>query len=88
MRDLCEVINELLLVIPEEKSELKEILEDKKQSIEIAPPEMIFSWWNEIGDILYNHVFSDFYPEIAWQAEVEKIWIGDEYPEDLSNSNF
>ena len=78
MRDLCEVIDQMLEVIPEEEMKLREALIDHKESIEISPPEMMLIQWNEVGDTLYHYVFSDFYPEIKWQAQIEKIWTGDE----------
>lgn len=88
MRDLSEVITRMLAIIPVDELELRQALEEQKQSIDIAPPEMIFSWWNEVGDTLYNYVFSEFYPEIGWQDELERIWTGDEDPDDLEYSNF
>ena len=78
MRNLCEVIDQMLAVIPKDKYDLIEALKDHKESAELAPPEMILFHWNEVGDTLYSYVFSDFYPEIGWQSKLEKIWTGDE----------
>ena len=50
--------------------------------------EELYENWNDVGDILYNHVFSNFYPEISWQSMVEKIWTGDDDQDSLDYSNF
>lgn len=84
MRDLDTVINQLLQVIPIEEIDLREELEAWLDTYNYYSAED----WNEVGDILYNYVFSDFYPEIGWQSEVERIWTGDENPDDLMYSNF
>lgn len=85
MRDLNSVILELLAVIPIDEIDLRQALEAWLDIHNLTDnPES----WNEVGDILYNYVFSDFYPEIGWQAEVEKIWTGDEDSDLLDFSNF
>ena len=84
MRDLDTVITQLLQVIPIEEQELREALEAWLDTHNYSSAED----WNEIGDILYNYVFSDFYPEIGWQNQVERIWTGDDYADDLTYSNF
>ena len=78
MRDLCEVIDKMLEVIPEDQTILREKLFDHYEAVMITPPEMILFRWNEVGDTLFQYIFSDFYPEIEWQSKVEKIWTGDE----------
>ncbi len=78
MRDLCEVIDKMLEVIPEDQTILREKLIDHYETAMITPPEMILFRWNEVGDTLYRYVFSDFYPEIGWQDKIERIWTGDE----------
>lgn len=78
MRNLCEVIDQMLAVIPEDQTELRASLKNHKQSAEFAPPEMISIHWNNVGDTLYYYVFSNFYPEIGWQEKIERIWTGDE----------
>jgi len=82
MRDLNDVILELLDIIPIEESDLRQAL-SVYLNIESSPDD-----WNEVGDILYTYVFSDFYPEISWQAEAERIWTGDEDTDLLDYSNF
>jgi len=85
MRDLNSVILELLAVIPIDEIDLRQALEVWLDVHNLTDnPES----WNEVGDILYNYVFSDFYPEIGWQAKVEKIWTGDEDSDLLDFSNF
>ena len=82
MRDLNDVIEQILSIIPIDEAELREDLEqylDSDNSVEN---------WNNVGDILYSHIFIDFYPEISWQDKVERIWTGDESPDLLDYSNF
>ncbi len=72
MRELSEVIIDLLDHIPIDNQALRLSLAKYKDC------ENTLENWNEVGDILYFHVFSDFYPEISWQDQVERIWTGDE----------
>lgn len=88
MRDLCEIIDRMLEVIPEDQTILREKLESHYESVMLSPPEMILFQWNEVGDTLYQFVFSDFYPEVEWQDKIERIWTGDEDQDELVNSNF
>jgi hypothetical protein len=84
MRDLGTVISQILQIIPVEEEDLRYELEswlDRSNSNSIDA-------WNEVGDILYNFIFCDFYPEIGWQDEVERIWTGDDDSDELINSNF
>ena len=84
MRDLGTVISQILQIIPIEEEDLRYELEswlDRSNSNSIDA-------WNEVGDILYNFIFCDFYPEIGWQDEVERIWTGDDDSDELINSNF
>ena len=84
MRDLETVISQILEIIPVEEEDLRYELEswlDRYNSNSIEA-------WNEIGDILYNYIFSDFYPEIGWQDQVERIWTGDDDSDELDYSNF
>lgn len=84
MRDLETVISQILEIIPVEEEDLRYELEswlDRYNSNSIEA-------WNEIGDILYNYIFSDFYPEIGWQDQVERIWTGDDDSDELEYSNF
>lgn len=84
MRNLETVISQILEIIPAEEQDLRYELEswlDRTNSTSIEA-------WNEVGDILYNYIFSDFYPEIGWQDEVERIWTGDDDSDKLTYSNF
>ena len=82
MRELSEVIIDLLDHIPIDNQTLRLALAEYKNC------ENTLENWNEVGDILYIHVFSDFYPEISWQEQVERIWTGDDEPNELTYSNF
>ena len=82
MRDLHTVILQMLGVIPEDMVTFRRKISDFLQR-----PDEIESR-NDLGDLLYQEVFSDFYPEISWQSDLEKIWIGDDEPETLDYSNF
>lgn len=72
MRDLSEVIIDLLDHIPIDNQYLRLALAKYKNC------ENTIENWNAVGDILYTWVFSDFYPEIGWQDQIEHIWTGDE----------
>ncbi len=84
MRDLNEVIEQMLAVIPIDEEDLREALEAWLDTYNYHSVED----WNEVGDILYNYVFSDFYPEIGWQNQLERIWTGDDDSDELEYSNF
>ena len=84
MRDLNEVIEQMLAVIPIDEEDLREALEAWLDTYNYHSVED----WNEVGDILYNYVFSDFYPEIGWQNQLERIWTGDDDSDELNYSNF
>lgn len=74
MRNLVEVIQQILDIIPEDKIEIISILNDNKTSVEIAPPEMIPFWWKEIHKNLTDYIFNkEFYYE-SWRETVRKIW--------------
>ena len=72
MRELSEVIVDLLDHIPIDNQELRLALAEYKDC------ENTIENWNAVGDILYTWIFSDFYPEISWQDWVERIWTGDD----------
>lgn len=84
MRDLNKVIEQMLAVIPIDEEDLREALEAWLDTYNYHSVED----WNEVGDILYNYVFSDFYPEIGWQNQLERIWTGDDDSDELNYSNF
>ena len=82
MRNLSEVVEVLLEVIPNYQTELLNELKEYKNADNTVEN------WNGVGDILFKYIFSDFYPEVSWQADVERIWTGDEDADNLTNSNF
>ena len=82
MRNLKDIIIELLNHIPKDNTNLREKLITYKDCPNT------YENWNDVGDILYEHVFSNFYPEISWQSMVEKIWTGDDDQDSLDCSNF
>ena len=82
MRNLANIIVDLLDHIPEDNQDFRLDLEKYRNCANTSEN------WNDVGDILYNWVFSDFYPEISWQSEIEKIWTGDDDQDSLDYSNF
>jgi len=84
MRDLHEVILQMLAVIPSDRKYLRDRLNAYLASDEEATEED----WNNVGDLLYQEVFNDYRPEEKWMCDLDVIWTGDEDPYDLSNSNF
>lgn len=54
MRNLAEVIDQLLTVIPNDHAARPALL-SVKSSAEFAAPEMLLTWWNKTADILFEH---------------------------------
>lgn len=83
MRDLYEVIRQMLEIIPEDRKYLRNQLNEYLNSKELKDED-----WNDIGDLLFREVFTDFRPEEEWMNQLDILWIGDEDPYDLNYSNF
>lgn len=83
MRDLHEVILQMLTIIPEDRKYLRDKLKLHLESSNITEED-----WNAVGDLLFQEVFSDYRPEEQWMLDLDVLWTGDENPFDLRYSNF
>ena len=83
MRNLHDVILEMLAIIPEDRKYLRDKLNAYLQSSDIVEED-----WNNVGDLLFQEVFSDYRPEEEWMMRLDILWTGDEDPFDLRYSNF
>ncbi|MHA2062982.1 MAG: hypothetical protein ACXABY_01230 [Candidatus Thorarchaeota archaeon] len=74
-RELHNVIDQMLLVIPERMSTegLISRLKDVRQSIFYVAPELHRAWWTEVAKTLHEY-FGDNPPIGGWQKEVCNIW--------------
>lgn len=82
MRNLKHVILQMLEIIPKDRKGLRDKL------IAYLHTDNSYEDWNDVGDLLYHEVFTDYRPEEEWMMKLDIIWTGDENPYDLSNSNF
>ncbi len=75
MRNLSTVIDQLLIIIPAEQTDLRQELASYKESVDFAPPELHGQWWGEAARALYAVIGtpSDHAPD-TWQGEVCRIW--------------
>ncbi len=71
MRNIAEVIDQMLKQIPEEEVAIRAALLDNYDSICYAAPEMIPTWWQEVGSTLSYHILKPFKP---WEITVISIW--------------
>lgn len=71
MRNLSEVIEEMLAVVPAEQIDLRDRLKATKQSSLYAAPEMRQTFWHECRDHLVSYVGK---PKEEWQKQVASIF--------------
>lgn len=69
-RNLGEVIEQLLAVIPPEEEGLIASLSSVLESAAFSPPEMIDDWWRRT-----MHILEEIgQPKSDWQLSVHSIW--------------
>lgn len=73
MRNLVEVIDNIIEEIPFTEGQLIDRLQDHKSSVSFAAPELITFWWNEVADTLWQEIGE---PTLDWQVKVAKIFSG------------
>lgn len=89
-RDLCDVIDAMLEVIPVHQGQdsLIAALKSRKQSASYAAPEMQPMWWTLTYETLSQYVFEDVddYNDWVqylknsnqyWKEDLRKIWVGE-----------
>lgn len=73
MRNICDVIDEMVLFIPENENSLVRQLEKLRYSASFSAPEMQSFWWNEVASVLENYI-----PDIdeEWKIQIGIIFNG------------
>ena len=74
MRNLPDVIEQMLFEIPTGEVSLRNGLEDIIDSIMYCSPEAIGVWWANIAGLLHEE-FGDRPPDDGWQGKVVDIWM-------------
>jgi hypothetical protein len=73
MRNLSDVIDQLLTVIPSDHDVVPE-LKSIQQSAKFAAPEMLRNFWILTADALQEHLGP---PDADWKREVQRLFKGD-----------
>ena len=73
MRDLDEIIDKMLNVIPSAEKDLIASLKSTQDSFRYSAPEIARIWWMQTLKILENDVGE---PTEDWQKEVQRIFSG------------
>ena len=74
MRDLVEVIDQLLVHIPTDQEDLIKDLEYQKDSALYTAPEAMRFRWGKVAEILYEHMGEPPF-EGFWKQAVLDIWV-------------
>ncbi len=67
-RNLVDVINLMLDIVPEEAAPLRLYLEATKTTLGFQPPEAMNFWWQQISSTLPFHIRPPF--EYEWQKQI------------------
>jgi hypothetical protein len=77
MRNLLEVIDRILEVVPDKRSwkSLRDQLKDVKASASLSSPELMGEWWSECAEVLNCSI-----PQARtdWQQKIVRICGGQE----------
>jgi len=77
MRELNNVIDQMLVHIPIEKKQLISSLLSIKNSCLYSAPEMMPHWWKRTEDILKNEFASVGIAILSeWEKKTHQIWMG------------
>jgi hypothetical protein len=83
MRDLNEILLQILEILPEEgEEELRHALEDVQGSAAFASPENMHLWWKEAGLVMEDELGPPPYEE-KWKRDVFSLFTGKESHPDL-----
>lgn len=79
MRDLCEVIERIIDVIPDSKRYIIQRLKRIQYDCRYTAPELIPLKWQSVYELLCECVFDDPYKleKDTWQEKVRKIFVGE-----------
>lgn len=76
MRQLSTVINQMLSVIPSDKTDFIADLNRNLDSVMYSAPELMWMRWRNVADTLADHISPDVEMWTTWQKEVVEIWMG------------
>lgn len=74
MRDLSNVIEQIIEEIPKKEKGFIADLKDNLSSLERAAPETISFWWDEVFNTLTDNINMDNKKKWTWEWEVFSIW--------------
>jgi hypothetical protein len=74
MRNLPNVIDQMLSEIPSGEVSLRAGLEDIIDSVMYSSPEGIGMWWRSTAELLHEE-FGNHPPDDGWQGKVVDIWM-------------
>lgn len=74
MRNLIDVIDQMLSVLPTNEESLRKDLFGRKDSCFYTAPEAMSYRWEEVANILVNR-FGKTEPISGWQKKIVDIWM-------------
>lgn len=74
MRVLFEVVEKIIPLVPEHRTEFIQALNSVRISVAFAPPEMMDFWWRECAGVLQEHMAEEEAIQFDWEKEIVKIW--------------
>ena len=74
-RDICEVIDRVLEVVPEEEYEIHLGLIKVKKDVGYRPPELRYLDWKN-GSLTLQEYITEEPLDDTWQKQVSDIWMG------------
>ena len=72
MRDLSNILQQIINEIPITEQEFTNNLKDNLSSVSCAAPELINMWWNEVHETLWNFIPEK--PNKEWQFKILSIF--------------
>ncbi len=75
-RNLEQVIDVLVGIIPPEQTNLIDGLRTVRESCLYAPPEAVHHYWQRGSEVLFTNLGAN--PETEWGKRVQRIWNDDE----------
>lgn len=78
MRDLCEVIDRIIEIIPDSETSTISKLKRVQNDCRYTAPELIPLKWQSVYEILCDYVFDPHtLGKDTWQEKVRKIFVGE-----------
>ncbi len=78
-RNLCEVIDQMLAIIPKTETEFRDSLWDNRSSAEYISPETLGLRWKVAAETLEDFMPNENIPPAnwqEWQRQVVDVWQG------------